>query len=136
MADGFFKDAIKLAKKHGSNAIKSHTLKDAGGKTDDFFNVAKNLAKKDPINNAQDSINIAQGVLGGIGATIKNMGEGIGADPIAALSAAHRTKEGALNYGAIAGSYMGVTGAARIAGGGGIYRDKHGKANLIGVPFI
>lgn len=41
-----------------------------------------------------------------------------------------------LNYGKIAGSYIGVSAAARIATGGGLYKDKNGNGNLIGVPFI
>ena len=38
--------------------------------------------------------------------------------------------------GAVAGSYMGVSAAGRIATGGGIYKDSDGNTDLIGVPFI
>lgn len=38
--------------------------------------------------------------------------------------------------GTIAGSYMGVSTAGRIATGGGLYRDSNGNTNIIGVPFI
>lgn len=40
------------------------------------------------------------------------------------------------NYGKIAGSYIGVAAAGRIATGGGLYRDGNGNTNLIGVPFV
>lgn len=36
----------------------------------------------------------------------------------------------------IAGSYMGVSAAARIATGGGLYKDKDGNTDVIGVPLI
>lgn len=38
--------------------------------------------------------------------------------------------------GVIAGSYLGVSSAARIATGGGLYRDSDGNFDLMGVPFI
>lgn len=40
------------------------------------------------------------------------------------------------NYGKIAGSYIGVSAAARVATGGGLYKDKNGNTNVAGVPFI
>ena len=36
----------------------------------------------------------------------------------------------------IAGSYMGVSAAGRLATGGGVYKDKDGNTDLIGVPLI
>lgn len=36
----------------------------------------------------------------------------------------------------IAGSYLGVAAAGRIVSGGGIYKDRNGNSNLIGVPFV
>ena len=41
-----------------------------------------------------------------------------------------------LNYGKIAGSYIGAAAVGRVVTGGGIYKDKNGNSNLIGVPFI
>lgn len=41
-----------------------------------------------------------------------------------------------LNYGKIAGSYIGTAAALRVASGGGAYKDKNGNTNLIGVPFV
>lgn len=42
----------------------------------------------------------------------------------------------ALNYGKIAGSYIGAGVAARVVTGGGLYKDKNGNTNIAGVPFI
>ena len=36
----------------------------------------------------------------------------------------------------IAGSYMGLSAAGRVASGGGLYKDSDGNTDLIGVPLI
>lgn len=41
-----------------------------------------------------------------------------------------------LKYGKIAGSYIGLSAAARVATGGGLYRDRNGNTNIAGVPFV
>ena len=43
---------------------------------------------------------------------------------------------GKLNYGKIAGSYLGASAAMRVVSGGGVTKDRNGNANLIGVPFV
>lgn len=49
-------------------------------------------------------------------------------------------KDGSYNKtmigGTIAGAYMGVSAAGRIATGGGLYKDSDGNTDIIGVPFI
>lgn len=40
------------------------------------------------------------------------------------------------NVGRIAGSYFGASVAGRVASGGGIYRDRYGRVNAPGIPFI
>jgi hypothetical protein len=58
------------------------------------------------------------------------------------IKEAHRGDPGAWDtfggYSArkIAGSYMGVSAAGRIATGGGLYKDKDGNTDVIGVPLI
>lgn len=37
---------------------------------------------------------------------------------------------------AIAGGYMGLSAAGRVATGGGLYRDSDGNFDLMGIPFI
>lgn len=46
------------------------------------------------------------------------------------------TKDGSLQMGKIAGSYIGAASAYRVLSGGGIYRDANGNADLIGIPFV
>jgi len=53
-----------------------------------------------------------------------------------ALSSTFKNSNGNLNYGKIAGSYIGVSAATRIATGGGLYKDKNGNTDIIGIPFI
>lgn len=47
-----------------------------------------------------------------------------------------RNSENGWDYGKIAGSYIGIAAAGRIASGGGLYKDANGDTNIIGVPFI
>ena len=77
----------------------------------------------------------AKGMFGGAESTIRNM-KNHKMGPMQALKSAHTTAEGGMNYGAVAGSYIGVSAAGRVASGGGIHRDRHGRSNMIGVPFI
>lgn len=50
-------------------------------------------------------------------------------------SATDATKR-VLDYKTIAGSYIGVSAGMRFISGGGVYKDKDGNTNLIGVPFV
>lgn len=36
----------------------------------------------------------------------------------------------------VAGTFIGASAAARIATGGGLYKDRNGSTNIIGLPFI
>ena len=63
---------------------------------------------------------------------IKNTDMGI----FESISAAHRNEDGSLNIRRAAGSFVAASAAARVASGGGAYKDRYGNPNLIGVPFI
>jgi hypothetical protein len=52
------------------------------------------------------------------------------------INAAHRNDDGSLNIRRAAGSFVAASAAARVASGGGAYKDRYGNPNLIGVPFI
>lgn len=41
-----------------------------------------------------------------------------------------------LNIGKIAASGAAVGVAGRVLGGGGVYRNKNGKTDLVGIPFV
>ena len=83
---------------------------------------------------AQGQRFLTGGFLGGIPRTFANMRQGMGA--MDALNVAHRGAEGGLAWGSIAGSYLTAATAGRIATGGGLYKDRHGRTNIVGVPFI
>jgi hypothetical protein len=36
----------------------------------------------------------------------------------------------------VAGTFIGASAAARVATGGGLYKDRNGSTNIIGLPFI
>ena len=41
-----------------------------------------------------------------------------------------------VNYSKIAKGYMAASAAARVATGGGLYKDNQGNTNVVGIPFI
>lgn len=45
-------------------------------------------------------------------------------------------KDGGLSAARVAGSIFGVSTAYRIASGGGVYKDRNGNTNIVGIPFI
>lgn len=58
---------------------------------------------------------------------------------IQTLSNGMRAKVGGtsqINMSRVAGAAFGVAAAGRIATGGGLYRDRYGRVNVPGVPFI
>ena len=70
---------------------------------------------------------------------VRGMDKGMGM--IDAIKEAHRVEPGQMAIGGysakkMAGSYMGVSTAGRIATGGGLYKDKDGNSDIIGLPFI
>lgn len=85
--------------------------------------------------NAISGMSHAKGFMGGIQASYNNIATNkMGV--MDGIKAAHMKADGSYNLGAIAGSYIGVSAAARIAGGGGAYKDRGGRTNVIGVPFV
>ena len=63
-------------------------------------------------------------------------GTGRGMSLGAAAGSVYKNAEGQLNWGNIAGSYIGASAVYRGLSGGGAYRDASGNTNLIGVPFV
>lgn len=72
--------------------------------------------------------------IGGISDSYKGIQDGQGI--FEAISNAHKNDDGSFNARRIGGTFMTVSAAARIASGGGVYKDRYGNPNLIGVPFI
>lgn len=72
--------------------------------------------------------------IGGISDSYKGIQDGQGI--FEAIGNAHKNDDGSFNARRIGGTFMTVSAAARIASGGGVYKDRYGNPNLIGVPFI
>jgi hypothetical protein len=116
--------------------------------------------------NSNKAINAIKGLTGeftgGLTGTYKYMTEGIkkaamGTENVAnrlpvplvkqkldfmdAVKEAHKAAPGEMSVGGysakkIAGSYIGVSAGARVATGGGLYKDRDGNTDVIGIPFI
>lgn len=54
----------------------------------------------------------------------------------AAEGGTERAFSNGVDVGRVAGAYMGGATAYRVASGGGLYKDKNGNTNVIGMPFI
>lgn len=112
---------------------------------DEFVDVVKTAAKGENILHSNKAINesIFSNFTGAV-ESIGRMSHGDSLGDALVKTFANGTKkeggklvaDGGWNIGKIAGSYIGVSAAARIASGGGIYKDRNGNANLIGVPFV
>ena len=72
--------------------------------------------------------------LGGAMDSYKNYQSGMGI--MESISKAHQNEDGSINMMRAAGTFMTASAAARVASGGGLYKDRYGNPNLIGVPFI
>lgn len=72
--------------------------------------------------------------LGGSIDSYKNYKSGMGI--IDSVAKAHQNEDGSVNMMKAAGTFMTMSAAARVASGGGVYKDRYGNPNLIGVPFI
>ena len=102
--------------------------------------VVKGIKDAGKVLHSNEAINkIGKNMGGGIEVGARMMGKGgyKKAEGITdALSKTFKHKDGTLNYGKIAGSYIGLSAAARVATGGGLYKDRNGNTNIAGVPFI
>ena len=110
--------------KEATEAVKDFVSKAANGKDINGFNKAINSIG----NNFFGALEYGNRVL--------KHGEGFGEafESTFKTMAADGTKK--LNMGKIAGSYIGVAAAGRVLGGGGLYKDKNGNTDIIGVPFL
>lgn len=101
----------------------------------------ENFIKSSPILHSNEAINpIGKAVnfmLGENATTgIRGVVNAIGSDDFNNLAKKAYYNEGKLNAKAVAGTYVGASIAARAVGGGGIYRDRNGNDDLVGVPFL
>jgi hypothetical protein len=92
--------------------------------------------EKERINRAFEKVpeSMRDTFIGGISDSYKGIQDGQGI--FEAIGNAHKNDDGSINWRRAAGTFMTASAAARIASGGGVYKDRYGNPNLIGVPFI
>lgn len=91
---------------------------------------------KERINRAFEKVpeSVRDTFIGGISDSYKGIQDGQGI--FEAIGNAHKNDDGSINWRRAAGTFMTASAAARVASGGGAYKDRYGNPNLIGVPFI
>ena len=91
---------------------------------------------KERINRAFEKVpeSVKDTFIGGISDSYKSIQDGQGI--FEAIGNAHKNDDGSINWRRAAGTFMTASAAARVASGGGAYKDRYGNPNLIGVPFI
>lgn len=97
---------------------------------------AKQESAKQSLSNKDKLINgIKDDIFGGLTETYQN---GIKGDKGLwdSFVGAHTKDDGSIRLGRAAGTFMAASAAARVATGGGLYKDRYGNPNIIGVPFI
>lgn len=123
----------------GAGTFMSKIARSASNLIDDVGNFSYiNKAGNKTMLRSNEAINpLGKFILGssdtGVRGTLNGLAKGEGVKD--ALKAAYTTEKG-LNYGAIAGTYVGASLAGRALSGGGIYRDSTGNNNIPVLPFI
>lgn len=123
--DGYVDDAARIAK---------DTISKTSAKNLSISGIAQDNA----ITNAYKSAQTLRKPITerGIGGSIRGIKEQGVRNAGEAIKQAHLGTDGKADYLSIAGSFIGASAAYRVASGGGLYKDKNGNANIIGVPFI
>lgn len=101
-----------------------------GSIIDDSLDAVKKIAKGETVLHSNKAINAFSGPIE-LGGRLYR-GEKFGS----ALEKTFKNAEGNLDVGKVAASALTVSAAGRFISGGGVYRDKNGNTNLIGVPFV
>lgn len=107
------------SKTFNQNSSKPNTNNASLNLNTDFINKAKGYAKE---------------AFGGVTDTYYNLKDG--QDFFTALGNAHKNADGSMNMMRAGGTFVAASAAARVASGGGLYKDRYGNPNLIGIPFI
>lgn len=136
-ADEFMEGASKGIGDAG--AIKMSVNKVASNMTGKQLKYAKKGAIKATLNNVPGVQNptmmnkVGDAVWGGV----RDTAEGIKAGKNVSQALATGFMEGdKLKLDRVAGTFVGASAAARVATGGGLYKDRYGNRNVIGLPFL
>jgi hypothetical protein len=95
-------------------------------------------------NATDDAVKNSRGILGTIARTRNGLKEGdkiiLEKGDVAGAAKSAFSKGGdpskGYDWGTIAGSALGVSAGYRVLSGGGLYKDKNGNTNIIGIPFV
>lgn len=121
-----YEDAIKTVTSGVKSAIKGesilHSNKAINHIADNYFGVGE-VAHK-----------VLKGNMGIKEAAVRTFATN--ADDLFTEAGERTLTKATMNYGKIAGSYIGAGVAARVVTGGGVYKDRNGNTNLVGVPFV
>lgn len=115
----------------GNTGGNTQSNKNTSEETTNYFNKAK-----ERMNRTFEKVpeSVKDTFIGGISDSYNNYQSGMGI--MESISKAHQNADGSLNVRRTAGTFMAASAAARVASGGGLYKDRYGNPNLIGVPFI
>lgn len=137
LADEFMEGASKGIGDAGR--IKSSVTKMASNKTKSQLKYAKKGVIKETVKNVSGIQNptlmnkVGDAMVGGI----RDAKEGIKAGQGISQALATGYMQGdKLRMDRVAGTFVGASAAARLATGGGLYKDRNGSTNIIGLPFI
>lgn len=143
LADEGFKKGTKKFGKAVDDAIEGAVKQMSGPSlhSNQAINKATSLGQGygmfDVVNGIKHKSTIMDDVLDDTGKVLKKAGD---KDYIQGLKAgmkdAYTHDDGSLNMKNIAGSYLTVSAAGRFATGGGIYRNKDGQTDFMGIPLL
>ena len=137
LADEFLQGAQKGIGDAG--AIKAGVTKLASNKTKgQLKNVKKGVIKATTnrtkgIQNPTTMNKVGDAVWGGVRDTSAAIKGGQGVSQALATGFKNGDK---LRMDRVAGTFVGASAAARVATGGGLYKDRNGSTNIIGLPFL
>ena len=136
-ADDFMQGAAKGIGDAG--AIKAGVTKLASNQTKNQLMYAKKGVIKSTVKNVPGIQNpnlankLGDAVWGGVRDSAAGLKSGQGISQALATGFKDGDK---LRMDRVAGTFVGASAAARVATGGGLYKDRNGSTNIIGLPFI
>ena len=124
--------AKSTQKLHQTSTIKNAVVRPNANFRKGLASVGDTVREKG-IQNATLMNKVGDAVAGGFKDTYTGLKSGRGLTR--SLSDAYMDGD-KLRGGRVVGSFMAASAAGRIATGGGLYKDRNGSTNIIGVPFI
>lgn len=120
----------------GNNSGPKNTTSQPESETSQSAPGSNSNKAKERMNRAFEKVpeSVRDTFIGGISDSYKGIQDGQGI--FEAIGNAHKNNDGSINWRRATGTFVTASAAARVATGGGLYKDRYGNPNLIGVPFI